>query len=99
MTLALGGGDVHEIAPLLYNELEPAVFDLRPDLVAKKQELLDAGALGASVTGSGPTVFALAHDEAHAKEIAGAVDGLFDKTLVLRSQAQCIERLDLVENA
>ena len=99
MTLALGGQDVAEIAPLVYNELEPTVFELRPELEAKKQAFLDAGALGASVTGSGPTIFALARDEAHAREVAGAVDGLFDRTLVVRSQSECIERLDLVEKA
>ena len=99
MTLALGGEDVAEIASLLHNDLEPAVFDLRPELVEKKQALIDAGALGASVTGSGPTIFALARDEAHGRQIAAAVDGVFDRTLVTRSQSECIERLDLVENA
>ena len=99
MTLALGGEDVAEIASLLHNDLELAVFDLRPDLVAKKQALIEAGALGASVTGSGPSIFALARDQGHARQIAAAVDGVFNRTLVLRSQPECIERLDLVENA
>ena len=99
MTLALGGEDVAEIASLLHNDLEPAVFDLRPELVAKKQALIEAGALGAMVTGSGPSVFALARDEAHGRRIAAAVDGVFDRAVVLSSQPECIERLDLVENA
>jgi 4-diphosphocytidyl-2-C-methyl-D-erythritol kinase len=99
MTLALGGGEVGEIASLLYNELEPAVFDLRPEVVSKKQAFLDAGALGASVTGSGPTIFALARDSVHAREIAASVENVFDQTLVVRSQPECIERLDVVGTA
>ncbi|HYN36982.1 MAG TPA: 4-(cytidine 5'-diphospho)-2-C-methyl-D-erythritol kinase [Actinomycetota bacterium] len=99
ITLALGGGDVTEIGPLLHNDLESAVLELRPELAEKKQALIEAGALGALVTGSGPSIFGLARDEAHGREIAGAVDGVFDRTLLLHSQPECIERLDLVENA
>jgi shikimate kinase len=39
------------------------------------QGLLDAGALGAIVCGSGPTVAGLVRDGFHAEEVAGKVGG------------------------
>ncbi|HEX2295302.1 MAG TPA: 4-(cytidine 5'-diphospho)-2-C-methyl-D-erythritol kinase [Actinomycetota bacterium] len=94
MTLALGGGDVAEVASLLYNDLERPAFTLRPEVAARKEALVGAGALGASLSGSGPTVFGIATDEAHAREVARRVEDEFDKVVVTRSRAECIERLD-----
>ena len=94
MTLALGAGDVVEIGALLHNDLEPAAFALRPELQTKKQRLLDAGALGAGLTGSGPTLFAPASDADDASAIAGRVRHDFDRVLVVRSTPEGIERLD-----
>ncbi len=96
ITLALGGGDIAEIASLLHNDLEPAIFRLRPELEDKKRALVEAGALGALVTGSGPTVFGIARDEEHARGIVAAIDHLFDRTMIVHSQPECIERLDPV---
>ncbi len=93
MTLALGGGDVAEVASLLYNDLERPALSLRPELAAAKQALLDAGALGASLSGSGPTLFGIASDEEHAQRIAAAVQDAFDKVVVTSSRPECIERL------
>ena len=94
MTMALGAGDVAEVAALLHNDLEPAIFKLRPDLEKRKDALLRAGALGASVTGSGPTLFGIGRDEAHTQEIAARVENEFDSTIVVSSQSVCVERLD-----
>jgi 4-diphosphocytidyl-2-C-methyl-D-erythritol kinase len=94
MTLALGAGDVSEIAALLHNDLEPAIFQLRPELDRKKESMIAAGALGASVSGSGPTIFGVALDESHARSVAAAVAEEFDDAVAVVSQAQCIERLD-----
>jgi 4-diphosphocytidyl-2-C-methyl-D-erythritol kinase len=93
MTLALGAGDVPEVAGLLHNDLEPAIFGIRPELEDKKNVLLEAGALGALVTGSGPTVFGIARDEAHAYAMAASVKSDFDETLVVGTIKECIERL------
>jgi 4-diphosphocytidyl-2-C-methyl-D-erythritol kinase len=94
MTIALGAGDVVEVASLLHNDLEPAAISLRPDLEGKKQLLLDAGARGAAVSGSGPTLFAVADDEDNARGIAGAVASGFDWVRVVSSQKSSVERLD-----
>lgn len=94
MTLALGGGDVDEVASLLYNDLERPAFSLRPELAGRKERLVEAGSLGASLSGSGPTLFGIARDEAHAREIAAGVEDDFDKVVVTSSRPECIERLD-----
>jgi 4-diphosphocytidyl-2-C-methyl-D-erythritol kinase len=93
MTLALGAGDVPEVAALLHNDLEPAIFKLRPELQEKKQGLLQAGAIGALVSGSGPTVYGIASDRAHAEAIAAAIKSEFDEALVLNTSKECIERI------
>jgi 4-diphosphocytidyl-2-C-methyl-D-erythritol kinase len=93
MTMALGAGDAEEVASLLHNDLEPAVFKLKPELEKKKELLVEAGALGACVSGSGPTTYGLARDERHAEAIAAGVEHVFDRVLVTSSQADCIERL------
>jgi 4-diphosphocytidyl-2-C-methyl-D-erythritol kinase len=92
MTLALGAGDVEEVASLLHNDLEPAVFLLKPELEKKKRMLIEAGALGACVSGSGPTLYGLARDENDAAAVAAKVGDVFDRVLVTCSQADCIER-------
>lgn len=92
MTLALGAGDVEEVSSLLHNDLEPAVFALKPELEKKKEVLVEAGALGACVSGSGPTLYGVGRDEADATAIAARVDDVFDRVLVTSSQGDCIER-------
>jgi 4-diphosphocytidyl-2-C-methyl-D-erythritol kinase len=93
MTMAVGSGAAHDIASLLHNDLELIAFTLRPELEDKKKALLDAGSLGAAISGSGPTIFAIASDEAHARGIAARVEDEFDSVHVVTSQPQCIERL------
>jgi 4-diphosphocytidyl-2-C-methyl-D-erythritol kinase len=93
MTMALGAGDAEEVASLLHNDLEPAVFKLKPELEKKKGILVEAGVLGACVSGSGPTVYGVARDEQHAEEVAASVGHVFDRVLVTCSQTDCIERL------
>ncbi len=90
LTMALGAGDPQELASLVFNGLEDAAFRLRPALAERKQALLDAGALGAALSGSGPTLFGIARDEAHAGEIAGAVSGTFDRVVVACSSDGCV---------
>ena len=73
----LAAADPAELAAGLENDLEQAAMSLRPDLSAKLESLRTAGALGAAVSGSGPTCFGLFADrpaaEAAAASIAGAL--------------------------
>jgi 4-diphosphocytidyl-2-C-methyl-D-erythritol kinase len=67
---ALHSSDPRQLAAVLSNELEPAAFALRPHLAERKRRLLNAGALGVVLAGSGPTLLALAADHASAMAVA-----------------------------
>lgn len=84
---ALVTGDVEALGAALHNELEPAARWLRPDLADRKQALVDAGALAAVVSGSGPTVLGLARDADHARQLAEAMAGQFHRVRVATSPA------------
>jgi 4-diphosphocytidyl-2-C-methyl-D-erythritol kinase len=94
MAPALGGGDVDEVASLLYNDLERPAFMLRTELARKKEAMLEAGALGAGMTGSGPTMFGILKNEDAARKVADKVRPDFDRVLVVRSIPHCVEYLD-----
>ena len=64
-----------KIAGSLFNSLQPAAFHLMPETEDIKRRLVQAGALGALVSGSGPTVFAIAESRAAAREIAKKMEG------------------------
>ena len=66
---ALQGGNVHDIAELLHNDLEEAALSLRPDLETRMIAARQHGALKAMISGSGPTVLALCGSEAGANEL------------------------------
>ncbi len=63
-------GTVDDFAAALFNGLETAAFHLRPDVKAVKDRLVQAGAKGALVSGSGPTVFAVTANEKEATSIS-----------------------------
>jgi 4-diphosphocytidyl-2-C-methyl-D-erythritol kinase len=84
---ALRTGDIDELAAVLRNDLEPAALELRPALAGRRDAMLEAGALAAMVSGSGPTMLGLARDEAHAQSIAAAVRQHFDAVEVVASPA------------
>jgi homoserine kinase len=52
---------------------EPVRAPLLPGFTAAKRAALDAGALGCSISGSGPTAFAIAPDDALAGRIGEAM--------------------------
>lgn len=72
---ALRSGDPARVGPLLVNDLQPAALSLQPDLRRTLAAGREHGALGAVVSGSGPTCAFLAKDAAHAREIAVALTG------------------------
>lgn len=84
---ALRTGDPEALGAALHNDLEVAAFHLRPELVEVRDAMLAAGALGAVVSGSGPTVVGLGEDERHARSIAAAVARLVDRVEVAPSPA------------
>ncbi|MBA1334820.1 MAG: 4-diphosphocytidyl-2-C-methyl-D-erythritol kinase [Firmicutes bacterium] len=56
---ALERGDIREIAGGLINVLENVTIPRYPEIEQIKGEMMDAGALGAAMSGSGPTVFGI----------------------------------------
>ena len=71
----LAGAAPAELAAALENDLEPAALALRPELKQPLARLRAAGALGAAVSGSGPTCFGLFADRAAAARAAAAMPG------------------------
>lgn len=84
---ALRSQDPVALGAALHNDLEPAAYALRPELEMDKKALLGAGALGAVLSGSGPTLLALAVDEAAARVIADRVADRFPRVAVASSPA------------
>jgi 4-diphosphocytidyl-2-C-methyl-D-erythritol kinase len=67
---ALRSGDPAAAGPLLANDLQPAALSLMPSLRRTLAAGREAGALGALVSGSGPTCAFLARDARQASDIA-----------------------------
>jgi 4-diphosphocytidyl-2-C-methyl-D-erythritol kinase len=72
---ALRSGDPAAVGPLLSNDLQSAAVSLRPGLRRTLAAGKEFGALGAIVSGSGPTCAFLAADAARARELAVALTG------------------------
>jgi 4-diphosphocytidyl-2-C-methyl-D-erythritol kinase len=72
---ALRSGDPARVGPLLSNDLQPAAVSLLPALRRALAAGREYGALGAIVSGSGPTCAFLAKDAAHAGDLAVALTG------------------------
>jgi len=70
---ALERGDAEALGAALANDLQPAALSLRPSLRRTLQAGREGGALGALVSGSGPTCAFLARSAGHAAELAAAL--------------------------
>jgi 4-diphosphocytidyl-2-C-methyl-D-erythritol kinase len=67
---ALRSGNAYDVGRELYNDLQPAATRLRPALTRTLDMGDELGALGALVSGSGPTCLFLAADDDHAVDLA-----------------------------
>ena len=67
---ALEAGELETVVRHIHNDLQWAALELKPELQATIDKALAAGALTANVSGSGPTVFAIADSAEHARRIA-----------------------------
>lgn len=83
-----------KIAGSLFNSLQPAAFYLMPEVERLRDGLLKAGALGALVSGSGPTVFGIARNRKAAEEIAARMQGDGRLALATHSLAGGIQVLE-----
>ena len=71
----LARSPVEAIAARLENDLEAAALSLRPEVSRKLGELREAGALGAAVSGSGPTAFGLFASREEGERAARSLPG------------------------
>ncbi|UQE75899.1 4-(cytidine 5'-diphospho)-2-C-methyl-D-erythritol kinase [Gordonia sp. PP30] len=76
LIVALASGDVHAVAPLLHNDLQPAALSLQPRLRRTLRAGGEAGALAGIVSGSGPTCVFLCDGEDAAISVATELSGL-----------------------
>ena len=75
---ALASGDLALLGRAIDDRIaEPARAPLIPGFREAKVAALDSGALGASISGAGPTTFALVADLACARAVAVAMEGAF----------------------
>jgi 4-diphosphocytidyl-2-C-methyl-D-erythritol kinase len=72
---AAAAGDAEALGPLLFNDLERPVAARHPQIGEAARGLIESGALGAVMSGSGSCVIGLARDEGHARVLAAGFEG------------------------
>ena len=82
---ALRAGDPTTLGPALANDLQPAALSLRPALRQVIDVGRDHGAMGAVVSGSGPTCAFLVRDDEHALDLTVALSASGTCRTVLRA--------------
>lgn len=80
MVAALHAGDLALLGRALHDQIaEPARRALIPGFAAAKDAALEAGALGASISGAGPTAFALCDSDVGAQRVAHGMRSAYEK--------------------
>ena len=72
---AISEDDERGIASNMYNIFESAVLPLCPQAQAIKEKMLENGALGAMMSGSGPSVFGIFESKEKAEQAASVIGG------------------------
>lgn len=73
MLAALASGEAAGVAASLGNVFEQVMLPRHPEIAALKATMLEAGALGALMSGAGPSVFGIAPDPTTAERIRAAI--------------------------
>ena len=84
MIKAIETGDFSGMCGRLQNVMEDVTFDLHPDVKKIKDRMLQFGAPGAVMSGSGPTVFALAQNRTRADRLYNGLKGFIEQVYVVR---------------
>lgn len=83
---ALEKGDLEGVARRMYNVFEDVLLDRRAgEIAAIKSALIGHGALGAVMSGSGPTVFGIFREEAAAREAWSDLKADYRQTFLAKS--------------
>lgn len=92
MRAALESGSAAAVGRALVNDLEAPAAAMHPEIEQLKQELLDAGATGALLSGSGSTVFGVFATEEGARQAAERLGVRWPWVLAVPPVAAAVER-------
>ena len=84
MMTALEEGDLEGVAQRLGNVFEEVLPEEYGEVFTIKEKLLSLGALGAAMSGSGPTVFGIFREEAAAQTAVQALKEVYSQTYLAR---------------
>lgn len=90
MEAALASGDLEGVAHRLYNVFEDVLPRKYAQVFEIKRALLDLGAMAASMTGSGPTVFGLFRDPERARQAAQALRSQYPATFFCENVGRAV---------
>jgi 4-diphosphocytidyl-2-C-methyl-D-erythritol kinase len=76
MLNAVSHNDFMALCAALYNDFEPVMFELFPQLQILKTRLQEAGCEGALMSGSGSCLFGLVREQAEAEAVFAKIKGL-----------------------
>ena len=82
---AIKNGDIKEIAQNLHNDFEFWVPNFYPAILKIKRKMMEAGALGALMSGSGPTVFCVCKNYSSAVKIAHLLKKDYPQTYLVKN--------------
>ncbi len=88
---AICSGSVKELAEKLYNRFEELTDE--PELPEIKQKMMECGALGALMTGSGSVIFSIFDDEEKAQHCRDQLRAVSDSIYVFRPDPQGQRRI------
>lgn len=85
MEAALAAGDLHGVAAALGNVFEQVMLPRHPEIGQLKRAMLQGGALGALMSGAGPTVLGIVEDEAAGQALLARVRGMARSARLVRT--------------
>jgi len=90
MVAALTSGNLGQVAVRMYNVFEDVLDERQKEVLVIKRTLLEAGALGSAMTGTGPSVFGLFDDENTARAAYERLGAVYTETFLTRNRCEML---------
>jgi 4-diphosphocytidyl-2-C-methyl-D-erythritol kinase len=84
MVEAIKQGDYNAMTKLLVNVIEPITMKMHPEVKKIKEKMIQFGADGVLMSGSGPTVFGLVKSESRVPRIVNSLRGFCQQVFAVR---------------